>query len=209
MVDKSKFQTEGYSVEITGKNLQVTKPMQTYVLEKISKIQRFTKDILDIAVTLEVQKLAHTASLVIKFSHFRIQVHATTTDLYAAIDGAFNKLSKLIKKYKGKLQDHRHKDLTSVDMKVHVLSKVPINEIEDINDEIESENLKEELEKYKFPEVVEKDVISVKMLTQEEAIMKLELAGEPFLIYKSQEDQKLKVLYKRKDEKLGIVQVEK
>ncbi len=209
MVDKSKFLTEGYSVEITGKNLQVTKPMQTYVLEKISKMQRFTKDILEIIVTLEVQKLAHTAAVVIKFLHYRIQVHATTIDLYAAIDGAFNKLYKLIRKYKSKLQDHRNKDLTTIDMKVHVLSKIPINALDDINDEIEKENLKEELEKYKFPEIVEKDVLSVKMLTQEEAIMKLELAGDPFLIYKSEEDQKLKVMYKRKDDKLGIVEVEK
>lgn len=208
MVDKSKFATEGYSIEITGKNLQITKPMQTYVLEKVSKLQRFTNNILDVVVTLEVQKLAHTASIVMKFLHFRIQVHATTVDLYAAIDGAFHKLYKLIKKYKGKLQNHRHKDLTSIDMKVHILSKIPVNDVDDINDEIEKENLKEELEKYTFPKVVEKDIMSIKMLTQDEAIMKLELADDPFLIYKSQEDQKLKVLYKRKDEKLGIVEVE-
>ncbi len=162
MVDKSKFQTEGYSVEITGKNLQVTKPMQTYVLEKISKIQRFTKDILEVIVTLEVQKLAHTAAIVIKFLHFRIQVHSTTTDLYAAIDGAFTKLSTLIKKYKGKLQNHRKKDLTTIDMKVNVLTKVKISDLEDINDEIDQENLKEELDKYKFPQVVEKILCRLK-----------------------------------------------
>lgn len=208
MVDKSKFQTEGYSVEITGKNLQVTKPMQTYVLEKISKIQRFTKDVLEIVVTLEVQKLAHKASIVIKFSHYRIQVHSTTTDLYAAIDGTFDKLYKLIKKYKSKLQNHRKKDLTAIDMKVNVLSKIKIDDLDDINDEIEKENLKEEIEKYKMPEVVEKDTMQVKMLTEEEAVMKLELAGEQFLIYKSEEDQKLKVIYKRADKKLGIVEVE-
>lgn len=208
MVDKSKFETEGYSIEITGKNLQITKPMENYVLEKISKIQRFTNSVLEVVVTLEVQKLAHTVAIVMKFLHYRIQVHATTVDLYAAIDGAFHKLYKLIRKYKGKLQSHRKKDLTTIDMKVHVLSKQPIDELEEINDEIEEENLKEDIEKYKFPEIVEKDVLPVKMLTQDEAIMKLELAGDPFLIYKSEEDQKIKVMYKRKDEKLGIVEVE-
>jgi len=206
MVDKSKFETEGYSLEITGKHLQITDPIQTYVLEKISKLERFTNNILEIVVTLEVQKLAHTASVVIKFLHYRIQVHSTTVDLYAAIDGAFNKLYKLIRKYKGKLQSHRNKDLASVDMNVHVLSEV--DELEDINDEIEQENLNEELEKYKIPKVVAKEVMPMKMLTQEEAIMKLELAGEHFLIYKSEEDQKLKVIYKRKDNNLGIVEVE-
>ena len=50
--------------------------------------------------------------------------------------------------------------------------------------------------------------MAMKMLTQEEAIMKLELAGEHFLIYKGEEDQKLKVIYKRDDNNLGIVEVE-
>jgi len=206
MVDKSKFETEGYTVEITGKNLQITKPMETYVLEKISKIQRFTNNILDIVVTLEVQKLAHTAAIVMKFLHYRIQVHSTTVDLYAAIDGSFNKLYKLIRKYKGKLQSHRNKNLTTIDMNVHVLGSV--DELEDINDEIEAENLKEELEKYHIPEIVSKDTMAIKTLTQDEAIMKLELAGDPFVLYKSEEDQKLKIIYKRLDENLGIVEVE-
>ncbi|NGX62816.1 MAG: Ribosome-associated factor Y [Candidatus Anoxychlamydiales bacterium] len=206
MVDKSKFETEGYSIEITGKNLQITKPMETYVLEKISKLERFTNNILEIVVTLDVQKIAHTAAIVIKFLHYRIQVHSTTVDLYAAIDGSFNKLYKLIRKYKGKLQSHRNKDLTTVDMHVHVLS--PIDELEDINDEIEEANFKEEMEKYHIPKVVAKDTMAVRMLTQEEAVMKLELGGEHFLIYKSEEDQKLKVMYKREDENLGIVEVE-
>jgi len=206
MVDKTKFETEGYSLEITGKNLQVTKPMERYVLEKASKIQRFTNKVLDIVITLEVQKLAHTVAIVMKFLHYRIRVHATTVDLYTAIDGAFSKLYKLIKKYREKLQSHRNQNLTSVDMRVHVLRT--LDDISDINDEIEAENLKEDLEMYKPPEIVAKETMPIKMLTQDEAIMKLDLSGEPFLIYKSEEDQKLKVMYKRKDTKLGVVEIE-
>ncbi len=206
MVDKSKFKTEGFSVEVTGKNLQITDAIAKYVKEKIAKISRFSKQILDVVVTLEVQKIAHTASVVVKFSHYRIQVHATTEDLYAAIDGAFTKLYNLIKKYKEKLQDHRAQDLASIDMKVHVLK--PIDELDDINDDIEEENLKEELEKYKMPKIAEVESLPLRMLTQDEAVMRLELSGEHFLIYRCEEDQRLKVIYKRKDEQLGLVEVE-
>lgn len=205
-MDKSKFETEGYSVEIKGKKLVVTKPMEAYVLEKISKLERFTNNILEVIVSLEVQKLAHSVSIIIQFMHYRIQVHSTTIDLYAAIDGAFHKLIQLIRKYKGKLQSHRNKDLTTIDMKVNVLK--PIDELEEINDDIEEENLKEDLEKYKMPDVVANDTMRLRMLRQDDAIMKLELSGEPFLIYKCEEDQKIKIVYKRKDENLGIVEVE-
>ncbi|MBN2479866.1 MAG: ribosome-associated translation inhibitor RaiA [Parachlamydiales bacterium] len=208
MVDKSKFKSEGYSLHVTGKSLQITPAMEAYVQEKLTKIERFTNNILDIAVTLEVQKLAHTASIVMNFMHYRIQVHATTTDLYAAIDGAFNKLYKLLRRYKGKLQNHkRNEDLATVDMHVHVLKE--IDEVEDINDEIDNQTLKEELEKYEMPKIVSKDTMSIKMLTQDEAVMKMDLAGENFLIYKCEEDQKLKILYKRNDKELGIVEIQK
>ncbi|NGX56438.1 MAG: Ribosome hibernation promoting factor [Candidatus Anoxychlamydiales bacterium] len=207
MVDKSKFENEGYTLDITGKNLTITDAIKTHVVEKLSKIEKFTNNILEVVVMLEVQKLAHTASIVMKFLHFRIQVHATTVDLYAAIDGAFQKLTKLIRKYKSKLQDHKAKDVSSIDMRVHVLK--PIDELEDINDEIEKANLEEELKKYKIPEVVAKETLPLKMLTQDEAIMKLELSGDHFLIYKEEEDQKLKVIYKRDEDHLGIVEIEK
>lgn len=50
--------------------------------------------------------------------------------------------------------------------------------------------------------------MSIRMLTQEEAAMKLDLSGDSFLIYKSEEDQKIKIMYKRHDDKLGVIQVE-
>ncbi len=206
MPNNKKFSSEGYNISIVGKNVQMTEAIQSYVLEKISKIERFTHNILDITVTMDVQKLAHTASIVMKFLHFKIQVHATTGDLYSAIDGAIGKLLRLIRKYKSKLQNHRIQDLTTIDMKVNILE--PIDEIEDINDEIEAETLKEEEQKYAMPKIVDSEKLPLKILTQEEAIMKLELSGDSFLIYKGEEDRKLKVIYRHQDDNLGVIEIE-
>ena len=206
MVNKSNFKTEGYSIEITGKHLVITDAIKKYIEEKLIKVQRFTSNILDIKVVLDVQKLAHTSSIVMHFMHYTIKVEATTEDLYAAIDGSFNKLYKLIRKYKDKLKNHHFKDLATVDMKVHVLK--PIDETEEINDEINEENLKEELKKFEMPKIVSEENITIKMLTQDEAVMKLELSGEHFLIYKCEEDQKIKLLHKRDDGQLGLVEIE-
>jgi putative sigma-54 modulation protein len=205
-LSKEKFAAEGYNISIQGKNVQVTDSIRDYIFEKLNKVERFTSNIIDVHVALDIQKLSHTVTIVMKFLHFNIQVHATTGDLYASIDAASTKLITLIRKYKDKLQGHRAKDLTSIDMKVHVVTS--LGETEEINDEIEEENLKEEEKKYKMPKVVAKEAIPLKILTQEEAVMKLELSGDLFLIYRGEEDQKLKVMYKRKDENLGIIAVE-
>ncbi|MEI6242936.1 MAG: ribosome-associated translation inhibitor RaiA [Chlamydiota bacterium] len=203
----AKFSTEGYNISLVGKNVPITDALRQYVLEKISKIERITHNILEIFVTLEVQKVTQTVSIVLKFSHYQIKVHASTEDLYSSIDIATEKLKKLICKYKSKLQDHHKKEFAFVDMKVNVLSSKP-TDVDLINDEIEAENSREEETKYLFHQVVSKEIMRMKTLTQDQAIMKLELSGERFLIFRSEEDKKISVVYRREDDNLGIIEVE-
>lgn len=48
----------------------------------------------------------------------------------------------------------------------------------------------------------------LKELTREEALMKMELSRDAFLVYRSEEDRRLKVLYRRKDGNYGIIEPE-
>ena len=171
------FETEGYTISITGKNLQVTQPIQEYVLEKLSKVERFSKNILEIFVTLDVQKLEHTVSFFMKFLHFSIKAHASTENLYSAIDKATDRLVRLIAKYKKRLEEKHVANIGSIDLKVNVLEPQR-DDLQEINTEIEAENWRKEMEAYQFHEVVSTEKMSVRMFTQEEAIMKMELSGD-------------------------------
>lgn len=207
MAKNLKFETEGYSVEIISRNVAITDPIRDYILEKISKIERFSKDLLDITITLDVIKLEKFASIVIHFSHYRIQSHASQDDLYEAIDKATDRICRLVKKYKKQLQEKRALNAGAVDLQVNVLEPQRDN-LEEINTDIEAENWRREHDKFLLHEVVKTEKMPVRMLTREEAIMKIELSGEPFLIFKQEEDQKLKVIYKREDEQLGVIELE-
>ncbi|HEX2583412.1 MAG TPA: sigma 54 modulation/S30EA ribosomal C-terminal domain-containing protein, partial [Chlamydiales bacterium] len=77
-----------------------------------------------------------------------------------------------------------------------------------INDDIEAENALREENRFKLHEIVAKETMKLKTLTQDEAVMKMEIAEEPFLIFRAEEDQKIKVIYRRKDENYGLVQVQ-
>lgn len=205
MVKVNKFENEGYRIAIVARNLQMTPAIEKYVKDKLSKLEHFTGHIIDINVALEVQRGAHTVSVRMQFLHFKIKVSATTNDLYTAVDKATSKLIKLVQKYKTKLQSHRVKEHKEADLKVRVVER-PAS-LEDINDQIDEENLKQEEELYKIHKIVKSENMPLKMLTESEAVMKLELSGDHFLIYRSEEDQKLKAIYKRPDEDLGIVHI--
>lgn len=205
MVNQKKFESEGYNISIKAKHMEVTEAIRDYVLEKVGKVDRFTDHILDVVVNLDIIKLEHVVSINIKFLHFKINAHASTKDIYSSVDKATERLVRLISKYKQKLQEHKGEHLGVFDLHVNVLKS---DNLEEINDDIEEENAREKINRYRFHKVVATEKLSTKLLTQEEAIMKLELSDDHFLIYKSEEDQKIKVLYKRDDKDLSLVEIE-
>lgn len=207
-MQKTKFLSEdGYRLSIVGKNVQVTDGLRSHIVEKLGKVEHFTPHVLDINVSLDIQREAYIVMIGMKFSHYAINVHASTENMYSAIDLAIDKLFKLLRKYKSKLVDHRKKEFSAVNMKVNILeSQEPEEKI--INDEIESETLRQEEELFTIHRVVAKETMPLKTMTEDEATMKFEFSGDRFLIYRGEEDKKLKVIYRRDDEQLGVVEVE-
>lgn len=207
MNKSSKFENEGYTIYIVGKHIEMTDAIRNYVWEKLSRIERITDQIIDVHVVLDAQKLEKTCSILMNFIRFQIKVQVGRDNMYEAIDKAVDRVVKLIRRYKTKLQSYRNKHLSTVDIHVNVIEPLK-DDLNAINDEIEAENVREEAEKYRLHRVVAKEFMSLKTLTQDEAIMKMEITSDPFMIYKSEEDQKLKVIYRREDDNYGLVQVQ-
>ncbi len=206
MTKPKRFENEGYTIYILGKHIEITDAIRNYVWEKLSRIERITDQIIDVHVVLDAQKLEKTCSILMNFIRFQIKVNVSKDNMYEAIDKAIDRIIQLIKKYKTKLQSYRNKDLSTVDIHVNVIEPLSDN-LSAINDEIEAENVKREQEKYELHKVVAKDTMPLKTLTQDEAVMKMEITSDPFMIYRSEEDQKIKVIYRREDSNYGLVQV--
>jgi putative sigma-54 modulation protein len=210
MVDVSKFEEEealGYNLDIIGRNIEVTEMLRTYIWNKISKIERFHNHIMYVRMTLELQRLEHFCTIVLKFNHLKVKVQASSTDMYVSIDEAINRLQAMISRFKGRIQDHHKKPLSAIDMQVNVLHR-PYDELAEFNAEIEAENKKAEFGDYTPAKVIGVETKPLKTLRLDEAIMKMELSGDQFLLFRSEEDQKLKVLYRRKDGNYGLILAE-
>lgn len=207
MAKNLKFEMEGYSVEIIGRNVVITDTIRDYILEKLVRIERFSKHILDIVITVDVIKLEKSVDIVLKFLHFFIKAHASQDDLYEAIDKATDRIIRLVAKYKSQLQEKSAQNAGTIDLQVNVLEPQR-DELKEINTEIEAENWRKEREKFLFHEVVKTEKMPLRMLTKDEAVMKMELSGDQFMIFKGEEDQKLKVIYRREDEQFGLIELE-
>jgi len=199
------FVDAGYNIQITGRHMDVTEPMKDYAMDKISKIERFTNRIIDVNVIMDIQKLDHKVELIFKAGGIKIVSSAATTDMYVSIDQAVDKLEKQVLRYKSKLQDHHAKSHAVVDMNVNVISTQEIDE--DLGLDQESLN-RQVIDRFKPHRVVNQEVRPLKILTVDEAVMKMELSGDAFLLFKNEATQKLEVIYRRNDGHYGIIEPE-
>lgn len=202
------FLQDVYNINVTGRNVMVTDAMKDYAIEKVSKIERFSNRIIDVVITMDVQRFEHRVDIVMKVDHVKIKSEASSANMYESIDKAVRKLEAQLLRYKSKIQDHHLKKGNGIDMSVNVLRPLQDEEILEVNDDIEDESRRRLLDKYSPHKIVNKEARPLKTITDGEAIMKMELSGDSFLIYRGEEDHKIKVIYRRKDGDLGVIQTE-
>lgn len=204
----AEFLAEGYNISVTGRHVLVTDGIKDYAMEKVSRIERFTDRILDVALTLDIQKLEHRADIVMQVNNMKIRSSASTNDLYVSIDQAVDKLERQLVKYKQKLQDHQAKGVKTIDMIVNVIQPHQTDELDEVNEDIEEANGLDALGRYSPHRIVSQETKPLKTLNVDEAIMKMELSQDVFLLYRCEEDRKLKVMYRRDDGNFGIISPE-
>lgn len=203
----AEFVGEGYRVHVTGRDVQVTEAMKNYAIEKLSKMERFNTRIIDVTVTMDIQKLDHRVDIVMKVDHVKVRSEAVSTDMYASIDKAVDKLQSQLRKYKDRIQEHAAKGLKVIDLNVNVIKDPAEQELLDINIEIEEENRKDLMNNYANHQIVSKETRPLKTLSLHEAMMKMDLSGDAFLIFRGEEDRQLKVIYRRKDRDFGVIEL--
>lgn len=198
----------GYDIQVTGRNVLVTDSMKDYAIEKVSKIDRFINRVIDVTVTMDIQKIDHKVDIVMKVNHIKIRASAFTTDMYVSIDMAVDKLQTQLLRYKKKLQDHQAKGVKFIEMNVNVVEPHRMDDLNDVNDDIDDETQKKMVQSYEPHKVVDKEKKALKLLSLDEAIMKMELSQDVFLVYRSEDDRKIKVIYRRCDGNFGIIEPE-
>ncbi|MBP9842342.1 MAG: ribosome-associated translation inhibitor RaiA [Simkaniaceae bacterium] len=195
---------ENYRVVVEGKHLTITNAIRDYVMEKLAKTEKLSADIIDVVVRLEVHKLQHECTIIMRSSHVHIKIHSSTEDLYSAIDRAFDKLKSKLVRWKTKIQNHHAKGVSVVDMEVQVLEHLAHLDEERDQDIVEENNATLDRGDQR-PKIVKKKTRPLKTLTLDEAWMKMDLTNDAFMVYRSEEDRSIKVIYRRRDGGYGVI----
>ena len=167
---------------IHGKNIDVTDSIRDYVESKIGRLSKYFKNSdLNASVTVRVRGKDQIVEVTIPADRIILRAEDTHSDLYAAIDLVTEKLERQIRKNKSKAK----KSLKNVP----VFTDFDVSSDEDI-DEV----------------IVKRKVIDTKPMSEEEAILQMELIGHDFYMFKNDKTNAICVVYKRKDSGYGIIE---
>lgn len=191
-------EVQQFDISITGHGIEVTDAIRNHFASKLQKIEKFHPRLIQAHAVIEVQKRDCVVQLLIRFDKTKVKVSVHTEDLYFSIDTAVRKLSRKLARYKERLKKHHDRSIAAIEAPIDVV---------DFHAFSESEG------PFARPDdasrVVAKKTVPIKHLTLPEAVMKLDLSSDSFMVYRSEEDQQLKVIYRRNDHHtFGVINVE-
>ena len=94
-------------LNLSGHHLDITSSIRQHTSDKLTKLKHHFGNIMNVNMTLEVQKDLQKAEATIHVSGADLFAKAESNDMYASIDQLINKLDSQIIKHKEKLHNHR------------------------------------------------------------------------------------------------------
>lgn len=170
---------------IHGNKVSITKAIKDYVTEKVGKLDKYFENPEDITANIcaKVKDNDQIIEVTILTPKFIIRGEETSKDLYTSIDLVIDKLERQIRKNKTRL-----KKQTKNSEKIFNI---------DFSDEYDEEDNNK---------VVKRKKIENKPMSEEEAILQMNLLGHSFFVYEDIDTQNVCIVYKRKDGNYGIIE---
>lgn len=180
-------------IKISGRKVTVTDAMRSYAVEKIGDaLKVFDITPMSCDVVLRVDKNpsnpdSQVAEVTVFVRESVVRVVSAEPDMYAAIDGAADKVTRQLRKYKTRIVDRRQR----------AGARAP----EQAPAEIDFDAILGEQD----DELVREKVIDMPPMTEEEALVQTDLIGHDFYVFTNATTGLINVVYHRKNGGYGII----
>ena len=175
-------------ISITGKNLEISDYLSELVNKKVGKLERYFPQDTEVFVTLSVEKNRHIVEVTIPYEGGVIRGEEITGDMYASIDNVLDKLEKQIIRHRTRLEKC---------LRVGAVREIETRFGAEL-DEADEEG----------PKIVRVKRFAIKPMSEEEAMLQIEMVGHSFYVFLNSDTNRMNVLYKRKDGNYGLIEPE-
>lgn len=180
---------------VQGRNVEVTDPVREYVDKKVGKLERFLPQVLDARVELthnatRAAEDRYTAQITMWNKGQILRAEESTSDIFASIDAAVDKLSRQVRRAKGRRAQIRRRAATVASVEADLAA----NAVEDIPDEEE------------MGHIIRRKEFALEPMDEEEALAQMEMLGHDFFVYYDVAAREVNVIYRRRDGQYGLLQ---
>jgi len=182
--------------QISGKQIDIGEALQTHVQNELDEaVKKYAERPTDANVVFSRSAHEYVCETTVHLSTgLTAQAKAHANEIYAAFEGCCDKMETQLRRYKRRLKDH-HKDRSEPVELFGASSYILASE--DQGDSAEPESLQ--------PIIVAEMETKIQSLTVGEAVMQMELAGAPVLVFRNEKKDGLNVVYRREDGNIGWI----
>jgi putative sigma-54 modulation protein len=182
---------------IIGRNFNVTPDIRDLIDKKLARIiHNLFDDVIDIRCVLQVEKYRHICEiLIVGKDHDVKAVQESDASMAEAINATIDHLKRQAQKNRKKIRDHHRKDGNHAkaervtDWTVQVLEPGRLREEGDHN----------------RPRIIKTNNLPIRPMSIEEAALRLDESKNEFIVFRDLDTDKVSVIYKRRDENLGLI----
>lgn len=182
--------------QISGKQIDIGEALQTHVKEELgTAVAKYAERPTDAQVIFSKSASEFICEAVVHLSTgLTAQASARAHEIYAAFEGCREKMEKQLRRYKRRLKDH-HRDREEPVELFGASSYILASDAEDTESEPDSLQ----------PIIVAEMETKIPSLSVGEAVMQMELAGAPVLVFRKEGKDVVNVVYRRDDGNIGWI----
>ena len=182
--------------QITGKQIDIGEALQTHVKDGLDEVvsKYYSGRPTDANVVFSKSGHEHVCEVVIHLSTgMTAQAKGHDHEIYAAFERCADKMEKQLRRYKRRLKDHhRERPVEHSEASSYILAS------SEHADESEPETLQ--------PMIIAEMEAKIPSLSVGEAVMQMELAGAPVLVFRNEKQGSgVNIVYRRDDGNIGWI----
>ena len=184
---------------ISGRHFEVTPDIRTLITTKIGKIvEKLFTDVIDVRVVLQVEKYRNICEILIKGKEHDVKsVQESDVSMQDAINSALDHVKRQAQKNRKTIRDHHRKDGGR--------EKAVAGQITEWAVQVLEPGKLRKAGKERLPRIIKTNSIAILPMTIEDAAESLDGSKNEFIVFRDLDNDRISVMYKRRDNNLGLI----
>lgn len=183
------------NINITGLHMHISDGLNDYITKKIRKLNKYNDKLTEADVAISKEKNLKVTRITLFGKNLKFKCESHAGDIYDSVNGAISKLEKRLRRLHTKKVEHPKHSFSWIEHKIF------------------HGHAQEEAKNAETDDIIEMENFELKPMSIYEALAQLKLNENKkntnnFILFNDATNHKFCVLYKRKDNKYGLIQPE-